>query len=126
MDSMAMQGKIGEAQEGDSGMQMGGAHAQHGVMMGAGGIRHGALSAAQNPQLMMAQQNLADHIRGGLETVSSVTGDLYSAAELPLLGEDSVSVCMSMQVNVCLGMSVWVNVCVCVCVCGWVGVGGGV
>ena len=40
---------------------------------------------------MMAQQNLADHIRGGLETVSCVTGDLYSAAELPVLGEDSVS-----------------------------------
>ena len=86
-----MQGKMGEAQEGGAGMQMGGAHAQHGMMMGAGGVRHGALSEAQNPQLMMAQQNLADHIRGGLETVSCVTGDLYSAAEIPVLGEDSVS-----------------------------------
>ena len=86
-----MPGRIGDAQEDGSGMQMGGAHAQHGVLMGAGGIHHGAPSAPQNPQLMMAQQNLADHIRGGLETISSVTGDLYSAAELPVLGEDSVS-----------------------------------
>ena len=91
MSSMAMQGKMGEAQEGGAGMRMGGAHAQHGVVMGAGGVRHGAHSEAQNPHLMMAQQNLADHIRGGLETVSCVTGDLYSAAELPVLGEDSVS-----------------------------------
>ena len=32
---MAMQGKMGEAQEGGAGMRMGGAHAQHGVVMGA-------------------------------------------------------------------------------------------
>ena len=48
-----MPGRIGEAMKDGSGMQMGGAQAQHGV--------------------------------------SSVTGDLYSAVELPVLGEDSVS-----------------------------------
>ena len=85
-----MQGKMGTIEDGNTGMQLGGAHAQFGVMTSGGGIKHGPSSTPQNAQLMMAQQNLADHIRSGLETISSVTGDLYSAAQLPVLGEDIV------------------------------------
>ena len=40
VDPMLQEGMLGQAVEAGSGMEMGGASAQHGEMMGTGGIRH--------------------------------------------------------------------------------------
>ena len=46
----------------------------------------------QNPQLLLAQQNVARVCKNGLETVQSIIHDLMNPVEVPILSSDSVSV----------------------------------
>lgn len=47
---------------------------------------------SQNPQLMLAQQNVSDVCRRGISTVDAVMQDLTSAALVPTIGSDSVCI----------------------------------
>ncbi len=46
---------------------------------------------AQNPQLLLAQQNVARICQEGIDSANAVCHDLTTAVEVPLLGSDIVS-----------------------------------
>ena len=46
---------------------------------------------AQNPQLLLAQQNVARICQEGIDSVNAICHDLTTAVEVPLLGSDIVS-----------------------------------
>lgn len=46
---------------------------------------------AQNPQLLMAQQNVARICQEGIESANAICHDLMNPVEVPLLGSDAVS-----------------------------------
>lgn len=52
---------------------------------------------AQNPQLLLAQQNVARICQEGMDTANAICHDLTNAVEVPLLGSDAVSELLLMQ-----------------------------
>uniref|UniRef100_A0A1X7VGP0 FERM domain-containing protein n=1 Tax=Amphimedon queenslandica TaxID=400682 RepID=A0A1X7VGP0_AMPQE len=91
IQSLAQPGTIGGAFEGSMGMQMGGSHAQHGVETGSSGILHMPPSMAENPQMMLAQQNVATVCGRSLQEVMAITEQLQTPLEVPVMNNDSVS-----------------------------------
>ena len=47
---------------------------------------------AQNPQLLLAQQNVARICEEGMAVANSICHDLTNPVEVPVLGSDAVSV----------------------------------
>lgn len=54
---------------------------------------------AQNPQLLLAQQNVARICQEGIESANAICHDLMNPVEVPLLGSDAVS-CTLLQYHI--------------------------